>query len=75
MRDAHALMRKYGVSGVPITDKNGVLVGILTSRDLRFNEDPAQPIRDVMTAKALVTAPVGIKMEDAKRLLHEHRIE
>lgn len=75
VRDAQALMRKYGISGVPITDKNGVLVGILTSRDLRFNEDDSVPIKNVMTSKGLVTAPVGIKMEDAKRLLHEHRIE
>jgi len=75
VRDAQALMRKYRVSGVPITDKNGVLVGILTSRDLRFNQDDSLPIRNVMTSKGLVTAPVGIKMEDAKRLLHEHRIE
>ncbi len=75
VRDAKGLMRKYGVSGVPIVDKNSVLVGILTARDLRFNEDDSIPIRDLMTAKGLVTAPVGIKMEDAKRLLHEHRIE
>jgi IMP dehydrogenase len=75
VRDAQSLMRKYRVSGVPITDKNGVLVGILTARDLRFNEDDSIPIRDLMTKKGLVTAPVGIKMEDAKRLLHEHRIE
>jgi IMP dehydrogenase len=68
-------MRKYGISGVPITDKNGVLVGILTSRDLRFNEDDTLPIRNLMTSKGLVTAPVGIKMDEAKRLLHEHRIE
>jgi IMP dehydrogenase len=68
-------MRKYGVSGVPITDKNGVLVGILTARDLRFNDDDAIPIRDLMTSKGLVTASVGIKMEEAKKLLHEHRIE
>jgi IMP dehydrogenase len=75
VRDAQALMRKYGVSGVPITDKSGVLVGILTARDLRFNEDDSLPIRQLMTSKGLVTAPVGIKMEEAKRLLHEHRIE
>ena len=74
VRDAQALMMKYGISGVPITDKNGVLVGILTSRDLRFNDDDTVPIKNLMTSK-LVTAPVGIKMEDAKRLLHEHRIE
>jgi IMP dehydrogenase len=75
VRDAHALMQKYGISGVPITDKNGVLVGILTSRDLRFNDDDSLPIKDLMTSKGLVTAPVGIKMDEARRLLHEHRIE
>ncbi len=75
VRDANLLMKKYGISGVPITDKNGVLVGILTSRDLRFNDDETIPIKNLMTSKGLVTAPVGIKMEDAKRLLHEHRIE
>jgi IMP dehydrogenase len=75
VRDAKALMKKYGVSGVPVTDKNGVLVGILTARDLRFNDDDSLPINKLMTSKGLVTAPVGIKMEDARRLLHEHRIE
>jgi len=75
VRDAQSLMRKYRVSGVPITDKNGVLVGILTARDLRFNDDDSIPIRDLMTSKGLVTAPVGIKMDEARRLLHEHRIE
>ena len=75
VRDAHALMQKYGISGVPITDKSGVLVGILTSRDLRFNDDDSIPIKDLMTSKGLVTAPVGIKMDEARRLLHEHRIE
>ncbi|HEX5131082.1 MAG TPA: IMP dehydrogenase [Candidatus Krumholzibacteria bacterium] len=75
VRDAKAVMKKYGVSGVPITDKNGVLVGILTARDLRFNDDDSLPIRQLMTSKGLVTAPVGIKMEDARKLLHEHRIE
>jgi IMP dehydrogenase len=75
VRDAQALMRKYRVSGVPITEKSGVLVGILTARDLRFNDDDSIPIRDLMTSKGLVTAPVGIKMDEARKLLHEHRIE
>ncbi len=75
VRDAQSLMKKYGISGVPITDKNGMLVGILTSRDLRFNDDDSLPIKDLMTSKGLVTAPVGIKMDEARRLLHEHRIE
>jgi IMP dehydrogenase len=75
VRDAKALMKKYGVSGVPVTDKNGELVGILTARDLRFNDDDTLPIRKLMTSKGLVTAPVGIRMEAARKLLHEHRIE
>ncbi|MDH4037150.1 MAG: IMP dehydrogenase [Candidatus Krumholzibacteria bacterium] len=75
VRDAKALMKKYGVSGVPVTDKNGILVGILTARDLRFNDDDSLPIKKLMTAKGLVTAPVGIRMEAARKLLHEHRIE
>jgi IMP dehydrogenase len=75
IRDAQALMKKYGISGVPITDKNGVLVGILTSRDLRFNDDDSRPIREAMTSKGLVTAPVGTTLEAARKLLHEHRIE
>jgi IMP dehydrogenase len=75
VRDAKALMKKYGVSGVPVTDKNGLLVGILTARDLRFNDDDSLPINKLMTSKGLVTAPVGIKMEAARKLLHEHRIE
>ncbi len=75
VRDAKELMKKYGVSGVPVTDKGGVLVGILTARDLRFNDDDSLPISKLMTSKGLVTAPVGIKMEAARKLLHEHRIE
>ena len=57
--DAEALMRKYRISGVPITE-NGKLVGILTNRDLRFETDFEKPIRDVMTCENLVTAPVGV---------------
>lgn len=74
VKDAKLVMKKYGISGVPITEK-GVLVGILTNRDLRFAEDESRPIKDVMTAEGLVTAPEGITMEEAKKLLHEHRIE
>ncbi len=68
------VMEKYRVSGVPITEE-GKLVGILTNRDLRFIEDRTVLIRDVMTREGLVTAPVGTSLEEAKRLLHEHRIE
>ena len=73
--DAKALMARYRISGVPITDENMVLVGILTNRDLRFEEDDTLPIGSVMTCKNLVTAPVGTTLEDAKKLLAAHRIE
>jgi IMP dehydrogenase len=73
--DALALMEHYHVSGVPITDDGGRLVGILTNRDLRFEKDVSQPVSAVMTADRLVTAAVGTTLEEAERLLHRHRIE
>jgi IMP dehydrogenase len=73
--DALALMQHYHVSGVPITDDGGRLVGILTNRDLRFEKDVSQPVSAVMTAEGLVTASVGTTLEEAERLLHRHRIE
>jgi IMP dehydrogenase len=73
--DALALMQHYHVSGVPITDDGGRLVGILTNRDLRFEKDVSQPVSAVMTADGLVTASVGTTLEEAERLLHRHRIE
>lgn len=75
IHDALAIMERYHISGVPITDENGRLVGILTNRDLVFEENFDQPVRNVMTSKNLVTAPVGTTLEEAKRILHEHRIE
>ena len=72
--DAEELMRKYRISGVPITEK-GRLVGILTNRDLRFETNFDQPIRNVMTHENLVTAPVGTTLEGAKAILARHRIE
>src|SRR6476619_1735410 len=73
--DALALMERYHVSGVPITDESGRLVGILTNRDLRFEKDVSQPVSAVMTGEGLVTASVGTTLEEAERLLHKHRIE
>jgi inosine-5'-monophosphate dehydrogenase len=73
--DALALMERYHVSGVPITEADGRLVGILTNRDLRFERDRTQPVSALMTSKGLVTAPVGTTLEEAERLLHRHRIE
>jgi IMP dehydrogenase len=74
VKDALTVMKKYKISGVPITEKEK-LVGMLTSRDLRFIEDDSIPISEVMTKDNLVTAPVGISIEDAKAILHEKRVE
>lgn len=73
--DAKALMARYHISGVPITNAQNVLVGILTNRDLRFEEDDGKRIGDVMTSKNLVTAAEGITLNEAKRILAAHRIE
>jgi IMP dehydrogenase len=76
--EALELMRKYRISGVPITadgSKEGRLVGILTNRDLRFETDVHRPISEVMTHKNLVTVPVGTTLEDARTILHEHKVE
>lgn len=72
--EALELMEKYRISGVPIT-KDGHLVGILTNRDLRFETQLDQPISNVMTKDKLVTVPPGTTLEEAKKHLHEHRIE
>jgi IMP dehydrogenase len=73
--DAVALMGRYHISGVPVTDADGRLVGILTNRDLRFEKDHAQPVSALMTSEGLVTAPAGTTLAEAERLLHRHRIE
>ena len=74
IQDAENLMARYRISGVPIT-RDGKLVGILTSRDLRFEQDYSRPIGEVMTSKNLVTAPVGTTLEEAQKILAAHRIE
>jgi IMP dehydrogenase len=77
LSEAENIMSTYHISGVPITDNGGKLVGILTNRDIRFVEpaDYNQPVSKFMTSQPLVTARVGITLEDAKRLLQKHRIE
>jgi IMP dehydrogenase len=72
--DALDVMRSYRISGVPIT-KDKKLVGILTNRDLRFETRTDRPIRDVMTKDKLITVPVGTTLEEAEKILHEHRVE
>src|ERR1700751_1292109 len=72
--DALEMMRKYKISGVPIT-KNKKLVGILTNRDLRFETRFDVPISQVMTKENLITVPVGTTLDEAEKSLHEHRVE
>lgn len=73
--DALALMQKYRISGVPIVNEKGVLVGILTNRDLRFETNYNQPIQNVMTKESLITTPVGTTLAEAQKILGQHRIE
>jgi IMP dehydrogenase len=73
--EALELMSTYHISGVPITNEAGTLVGILTNRDLRFAPDSAQPVSELMTSRDLVTAPVGTTLAEAESILHRHKIE
>jgi IMP dehydrogenase len=76
--EALDLMKKYRISGVPITEdgsKEGRLVGILTNRDLRFETNVSRPISEVMTHEDLITVPVGTTLEDAREILHLHKVE
>jgi IMP dehydrogenase len=73
--DALGVMARYKISGVPVVNEEGKLVGILTNRDLRFETRTDRPISSRMTRKNLITTPVGTTLEEAKSLLHEHRIE
>src|SRR2546423_6781956 len=76
--EALELMKKYRISGVPITDdgsKEGKLVGILTNRDLRFETNVNRPIADIMTRDPLITVPVGTTLDAAREILHQHKVE
>jgi IMP dehydrogenase len=75
LRDAQELMSRFSISGVPIVERDGQLVGILTNRDLQFEVNLDRPIPEVMTSESLVTAPEGTTLEDAEAILHRHRIE
>ncbi|MFW5679518.1 MAG: IMP dehydrogenase [Pseudomonadota bacterium] len=72
---ALALMRQHAISGVPVVSEDDTLVGILTNRDVRFADDPTQPVAELMTAEALVTVQEGVDRERCRQLLHQHRIE
>jgi len=80
LADALALMKDHGISGIPVVEgagngRAGKLVGILTNRDVRFASDPAQKVSELMTRERLITVREGVGQEEAKRLLHQHRIE
>src|SRR5207302_2092420 len=75
LREAQQLMVRFKISGVPIVDGAGKLVGIITNRDLQFEHELDRPIREVMTKEKLVTAPIGTNLDDAERILARHRIE
>jgi IMP dehydrogenase len=75
LADALALMKMHGISGIPVVEKSGRLVGILTNRDVRFASDPSQKIYELMTRENLVTVKESVDQQEAKRLLHSHRIE
>ena len=73
--EAQALMTQHKISGIPVTDHDGRLVGILTNRDVRFAADPMQPVRELMTHDNLATVSEGVSSDEARRLLHARRIE
>ena len=73
--EAQALMLQHRISGIPVTDREGKLCGILTNRDVRFAENPKQPVRELMTTDNLAVVPLGTGQEEAQRLLNQRRIE
>ena len=75
LAEAQALMARHKISGIPITEAGGKLVGILTNRDVRFAENPGQPVSELMTHDNLATVSIGVGQEEARRLLHQRRIE
>jgi len=75
LSEARDLMTRHRISGIPVTEASGRLVGILTNRDVRFAENPGQPVAELMTRDNLATVSVGVGQEEARRLLHARRIE
>jgi IMP dehydrogenase len=75
LADVLELMAKHRISGIPVTEKDGRLVGIITNRDVRFAGNPGQPVRELMTKDDLVTVGPGVTQDEARRLLHQRRIE
>ncbi|MGI6392979.1 MAG: IMP dehydrogenase [Candidatus Izemoplasmatales bacterium] len=75
LKDVEYLMRQYHISGLPVVDDNGKLLGIITNRDMKYREDLSLSVEKAMTKDNLVTAPIGTSLEDAKQILFNHRIE
>jgi IMP dehydrogenase len=75
LADVHRLMERFAVSGIPVVEPSGRLVGIITNRDLQFETELERPVSDVMTCEKLITTPVGTSLDDAMKVLHRHRIE
>ena len=75
LQDANNLMHEYKISGFPVVGDNNELVGILTNRDLRFENDMSKKVEEVMTKAPLITAPKGISLDDAEKIFHQHKIE
>ena len=73
--DAQTLMTRHNISGIPVVAPDGKLVGILTNRDVRFAENPAQPVKELMTSENLATVSEGVTQEQARKILHQRRIE
>jgi len=75
LADAFALMQRHGITGIPVVEGSGRLAGILTNRDVRFATNLREPVRNLMTKENLITVKDGVSQEEAKKLLHKHRIE
>ncbi len=75
LADAHRIMREFKIGGIPIINKNNDLVGIITNRDLRFQKDLKKPVVEIMTKGNLITAPEGTSLEQAEKILEQHKIE
>ncbi|GGF86952.1 inosine-5'-monophosphate dehydrogenase [Azorhizobium oxalatiphilum] len=75
LQDALDLMKRFNISGIPVVERSGKLVGVLTNRDVRFATDPTQRVAELMTKDKLVTVTENVSQAEAKKLLHQHRIE
>src|SRR5262245_7515842 len=75
LAEALELMKDHRIGGIPVVEKSGKLAGILTNRDVRFAENPGQPVSELMTRENLATVPIGTSQDEARRILHQRRIE